>query len=134
MKNWIAVLLMLSFPVAAESLTEKQKEALSNVEMELSMCIAYFGFAKQCAPEGAKEQAKAFDPTIDFMMSMAFKIGQSIGMTEDAMLARMKLAADQEGDLIAGKCVNFSSLLMRYAARCKKAGENLDSIYNEYME
>jgi len=123
--KWITVwLFVLVSPVWGQNapLSDKQIEALSNVEMELSMCIAYFNLAKNCAPDEMREQVEAFDPTIESMMGMVINIGKGIGMTPDAALSRM-----------AGKCVNFSSLMTRYAARCKQVGENLDSVYNEYM-
>jgi hypothetical protein len=114
-------------------MTEKQIEALNNVQMELSVCIAYFNFAMQCAPEAMKDEVKAFEPTIESMSDFAHKIGTSIGMTQDAMIARLKLATEEQATIIAGKCVNFSSLITRHAARCKLLGEHADSVYDEYM-
>jgi hypothetical protein len=131
--KWIALLLMFCMPAAAQPLSEKQKESLSNVEMELSICVAYFNFAKNCAPDEMKEDVKAFDPTIKSMMDMITRIGKNIGMTPDAAFSRIKMAMEQQRALIEGKCVNFSSLITRYAARCKQVGENLDTVYDEYM-
>jgi hypothetical protein len=132
--KWIVALLVFCVSATAAPMSQKQINALNNVQMELSMCIAYFNFAMQCAPDEMKDEVKAFEPTIESMSNFAHKIGSSIGMTQDGMVSRLKIAAEEESKIIGGTCVNFSSLITRYSARCKQLGEHADEVFDEYMK
>src|ERR1700687_4569287 len=98
--KWIALALVaLTTPVAAQNLTftPKQSEAFSNLQMEYSVCIAYFNAMKSCAPkEKEADTARQLDPTIKSMTDMAYRIGKNIGMTGEAMTARLKMAYDDQ--------------------------------------
>lgn len=136
--RWIAIaLLALCVPAGAQNatLTQRQVSAFSNLQMEYSVCIAYFNIIKGCAPVGKEADAEAsFGPTIKMMTDMAFRIGSNVGMTQDAMLARLKMAYEEQGKIMNNNCINAASLYTRYAARCKQLGENADSIFEEYMK
>jgi hypothetical protein len=64
----------------------------------------------------------------------ATSIGRSIGMTQDAMASRLSNEMTMMKTLTNSDCVNASSLLNRYAIRCKQVLENPDSILTEYMK
>ncbi len=61
-------------------------------------------------------------------------VGKRIGMTTDAMPSRLKMALEDQAKLTEGKCVNFASLLTRYADRCKLLGEHPEAVFHEYMK
>jgi len=115
--------------------SEKEVEAFSNVQMELTACIAYFNFLIRCSPkEMEAETARQLDPTLKFMNKTAFEIGKTIVMTDDAMTSRVKMALEDQMNVMQKSCTNFSSLYVRHGKRCKQGGENLDSIYDEYLK
>jgi hypothetical protein len=116
-------------------LSDKQITAWNNVQGELTECIAYWQLAKGCAPENAKdEELKQVDRIIAHMDTLAFEVGKNIGMTDDAMVARLKIAFSDLAKLTDQKvCVNWPSLLMRYGQRCKLLGEHPEAVFSEYM-
>ena len=98
------------------------------------MFAAYFQFAKTCAPEFAKQdELQQVDRIINHFNGLAVVMGKTIGMTQDAMIARLKLALEAQAKLTEGKCVNFASLLTRYADHCKVLGENPEAVVRDYM-
>jgi hypothetical protein len=119
---------------AAQPLTTKQFEAFSNLEMEYTVCIAYFMATKSCAPKEMETETAQLDPTIKRFQEMAVRIAQTIKMSNDAMSSRLQMAFDEQTRVINKSCVNFSSLYRLHAARCKQLGESADSIFDEYMK
>jgi hypothetical protein len=118
---------------AAQPLTTKQIEAFSSLEMEYTVCIAYFMATKSCAPKEIQAEAAQLDPTIKTFQAIAVRIAQTIKMSNDAMSSRLQMAFDEQTRIINKSCVNFSSLHRLHAARCKLLGEDADSILDEYM-
>jgi hypothetical protein len=57
------------------------------------------------------------------MMDLAFAIGDEIGMTNDAMLWRVLTEVERMQALTENSCINISSLLGLYSARCKEVGQ-----------
>ena len=83
-----------------------------------------------------KEDGKLIQDTdgaIDRLLKEATSLGLSLRMTKDAMSARMVNDRATMRELINNDCINASSLLHRYAARCKQAVENPDSILADHM-
>lgn len=103
--------------------------------MEYAVCFSYYTAMKQCAPKSIDADAsQRIQVTIDRVLQMYYRIGTNIGVTKDAMLSRIKMATDEDAKLLAGSCVNTSSLYVRHAERCKKLVENGDAIFEEYMK
>ena len=120
---------------AQSRLSEKEIQAWDSVQEELAACIGYFNVAKTCAPEGATtDELKRMDRIIDHMDTLAFAVGSRIGMTQDAMLSRLKMAIADQAKLMQGKCINFASLMTRYMDRCKLLGESPEAVFLEYMK
>ena len=69
----------------------------------------------------------------EVMLMLAMQIGDSIGMTTDAMMSRVKIESSSMQSLMRNDCVNFSSILERYALRCKHLIENPEEILSEYV-
>ncbi len=112
-----------------------QTDALSNLQMEMSVCIAYYNFMKTCSPDQMQaDTAAKVDPVIQLLTKRAFVVGTSIGMTNDAMLARQQMSYTDQTQIIQNSCTNFSSLYVRHGERCKRVVENSDSILREYMD
>jgi hypothetical protein len=131
MKVIFAVAILMSSGAFAQD--EKTQAALNNVRSEMSECMSYYSLVKECV--GTKDQTLAAQTqkTVEVLSSRLVRLGSSIGMTQDAMLARLKMMQDEQRQLVNNNCVNMSSLFSRKAARCKQVVENGDSILDEYL-
>ncbi|WP_210496604.1 hypothetical protein [Microvirga antarctica] len=130
----VAVLVLGTTSVSAQSLSVKEERALSNVQHEMSTCVAYYTVVKQCMiKSNFQDSARAHGQIADQLNVLAAKLGSSIGMTVDAMRSRIQLEYDDQQNLIANNCSNTSSLFTRHSARCKQVVENTDSVLAEYM-
>ena len=131
---WIAILLPFFVTGNASAQDAKLALALNNVQSEMSDCLAYYANIKACVGTQDKELSEATQKTLDALTSMALKVGQSAGMTPDAMMSRLAMFQSEQRELIKGNCANMSSLFTRHAARCKKVVENGDAILDEYLK
>jgi hypothetical protein len=107
---------------------------LNNVQSEMSDCLAYYANIKACVGTQDKELSEGTQKTLDALTLMAVKVGQSAGMTPDAMMSRLAMFQNEQRELIKGNCANMSSLFTRHAARCKKVVQNGDAILDEYLK
>jgi hypothetical protein len=115
-------------------LSEKEVTAWNNVQYEITQCAAFWQFTRACAPYEAKaEEVQQAERVAKHFSDLAVVIGMKIGMTQDAMISSLKMAMEDQAKLTEGKCVNFSSLAMRYTARCKILGEHPEAAFLEYM-
>jgi hypothetical protein len=95
--------------------------------------MSYYSLVKECVGTKDPTLAAQTQKTVEVLSSRLVKLGSSIGMTQDAMLARLKMMQNEQRQLVNNNCVNMSSLFTRKAARCKQVVENGDSILNEYL-
>lgn len=143
-----SALIVMSLPTPAysgshEPLDEPTTQALNNFQQEVTECGVYFGLMAQCAknrdrssPSEAHRSRLAEDLAASERLAnqLAVLVGLRIGLTEDAMVSRVDMSlADQKG-LINANCMNSSSLIKRYALRCKKVLENADAVIQEYLQ
>lgn len=112
---------------------EKMQAALNNVQSEMSECMSYYSLVKECVGTKDPTLAAQTQKTVEVLTSRLVKLGSSIGMTQDFMLARLKMMQNEQRELVNNNCVNMSSLFTRKAARCKQVVENGDSILDEYL-
>ena len=104
----------------------------------MTTCAVYYGVVRQCIrnrgrPNEDGKTIQTTDGVIDRLVKEARSIGTSLGMTEDAMSSRMVNDMTTMKTWINNDCINISSLLRRYAERCKQVVENPDSILIEHM-
>jgi hypothetical protein len=115
-------------------LSGKEVTAWNNVQEEITQCAAFWQFFRACTPEGVKnEDAEQAERIAKYFSDLAVDIGVKIGMTQDAMVSRLKMVMEDQAKLTKGKCVNFSSLGARYTARCKALGEHPETVFLQYM-
>ena len=123
-----------TIPALAQDMPAKRRQAFADLQMEYSFCIVYYNMEKSCAPDDMKAKlAHDLDPIIKILTDTAYQIGSRIGMTNDAMVARLKLSYDDAGERINHTCINFSSEYVRHGKRCKLLAEEPVTIFNEYM-
>jgi molybdopterin converting factor small subunit len=135
-KIYVACVAVLLFFVTENASAQDAKLALAlnNVQSEMSDCLAYYANIKACVGTQDKELSEGTQKTLDALTSMAVKVGQSAGMTLDAMMSRLAMFQNEQRELIKGNCSNMSSLFTRHAARCKKVVQNGDAILDEYLK
>jgi hypothetical protein len=131
----ILILIALSFAgFEASAQDAKTLTALNNVQHEMTVCVSYYSIVKSCAGNQDEGLSVHTQKTVDVLTARLIKLGGTIGMTQDAMLSRLKTAQDEQQGLINNNCVNMSSLYQRHAARCKLVTENGDAVLDEYLK
>jgi hypothetical protein len=136
MRSLLFVLVVLLVPAAVQGqpFTPQQLTALNNLQEEFTRSGAYFHVLIACASPAMKEEATSrIAPTAKIFDTMAFVIGNKIGMTKDAMEQRLRRVFDEQSRITNNNvCLNIDSLLARRAARCKELGEHPETILDEY--
>jgi hypothetical protein len=122
--------LLASSPAFTEDNTV---DALNNLQMEITVCAAYYGQVKACVGPQNEALSVSTQKTIDLLTKQLFNVGKTIGVSQDAMLSRLQMAQDEQNELLKGDCINMASLFTRHADRCKIVVEHSDVILNEYM-
>jgi hypothetical protein len=111
MKKLVLVLALLgSNGAVAQGLDQKTIRAFNNLQEEMTTCMAYYMFGQACmkdqmTPETTQRAAAAFNA----LNESSFEIGQSLGMTVDAMISRLEMSAGEMRRLTNNSCINFSS-------------------------
>jgi len=127
-----AVLLLV--PAAAMAQEEK-KTAVDVVQAELSICAVYYSFVRGCAIEKAEVNvASVATANADKLRKFAFQAGQTIRMDNEAMIARQKVAVEQQQKLLDGDCKNIVKLDEAYGARCKTLSDDPQAILDQYLK
>jgi hypothetical protein len=117
------------------TLTQKQRDVLNNVQMEYSVCVAFYNNMKTCAPKAmAAEAQQKLEPIIKSLLARALQIGQDIGMSNDAIAARFKTVSDDQVTKMKKSCDNLPVINGEHATRCIQLRNNPDSILEEYLK
>jgi hypothetical protein len=127
---WIAVCLLASSAAVAE---EKTTYTLNNLQMEMTVCAAYYSQMKACIGAQNESLNVSTQKTVDLPTKQLFNVGKNIGVSQDAMLSRLQMAQDEQTKLLKGDCINIASLFARHADRCKLVVENANAVLKEYM-
>lgn len=126
----LAVALVVALPVMA---TTREERALNNVQHEMSTCVAFYTFMRGCVAQRDPTLTATTDQIIQRLTVSKASVGQSIGMTLDAMRSRSQMELDNMTALTNNSCTNVSSLMHRHLNRCRMVVENPDSIFLEYL-
>jgi hypothetical protein len=95
LKKLFLVLLVLAcgYVEAKSEDSSQSREAQSKLQMDATQCWAYYEYVKKCVPDDKKVEINdRLRASLERSEILAFALGQSIGMTEDAQLARYKMA------------------------------------------
>jgi hypothetical protein len=131
-RTGILLLLALTLPAFAQ---EEKKTAVDVVQAELSICEVYYTFVRGCAIEKAEVNAASVaNSNAEKLRKYAFQAGQTIRMDNDAMIARQKVAVEQQQKLLEGDCKNIVKLDEAYGARCKQLSDNPQVILDQYLK
>lgn len=125
---------MILFATGAQAQEEK-KTAVDVVQAELSICTVYYSFVRGCAIESAEVNvASVAAANADKLRKFAFQAGQSIRMDNDSMIARQKVAVEQQQKLLGGDCKNMPKLDEAYGERCKQLSDDPQAILDKYLK
>jgi hypothetical protein len=128
--------LLVSAPVVADEVAVF-KQAANNLSHEFSDGWVYFQISMQCMrnrTDSAETIAK-YETVSDYALAMSQELGKEAGVSENAMLARQTLAAQDMMSAIDRNCSNISVLLLKYASSCKALREEeAEPMMNRAME
>jgi hypothetical protein len=96
------------------------RRLMNNVHQDMTSCIAYFKIVEQCLAQNPKfsETAVGYRKAANDLLGKSSLLGKEVGLSDDAMQSRLKLAASDMMQLLQNDCVNISSLLERHSDRC----------------
>src|ERR1700744_99455 len=103
---------------------DKTIDALDNLQMEMTVCAAYYGQVRGCVGEQNESLSVATQQTIDLLTRRLFNVGKALDISEDAMISRLQMVEEGQGKLLKGDCINMASLSTKHADRCKVVVEN----------
>lgn len=130
-----ALLILLILLTASAQAQEEKKTAIDVVQAELSICVVYYTFVRGCAIEQAQVNvASVATANADKLRKYAFQAGQTIRMDNDAMIARQKVAVEQQQKLLEGDCKNIVKLEEAYGPRCKTLSDDPQAILDQYLK
>jgi hypothetical protein len=132
-----AATLWLTIGASAQDNSQRERQALNNLQHEMTTCVAYFAITRQCVlnrnrPEEDAQLVQQASAAYDRLLKEAISIGNVIGITPDAMVSRLHNQTTIMKALINDDCINVASLLSRHGMRCKQVAENPDSVLIEY--
>jgi len=136
----VRILITLMFIIAvsttaqADSERDKNIKALNNLQHEMTTCVAFYAISRECMFKKDDPDTDKIDKITKTLSSHFVEIGVGIGLSQDAITSRLHMEMDKMTELLNKNCMNISSLLDRYALRCKKITENPDSILHEYLQ
>jgi hypothetical protein len=116
---------------------DAEREALNNVQHEMTTCAAFYGIMHQClATRTPPEDAPMFENITSataHLLKQMLSTGRVIGMTVDGITSRLDKETATLQSLMNNNCGNASSLVPPYAARCKQVVKDPDSILKEHL-
>ena len=96
----------------------------------MTECGQYFLVSWACFKDfpstRAEAAAKDYRAAADQISQLALRVAKSVGMSEQAVAARTRVANDSLNKEINKNCANLSTLQERYATFCKKLSRRRD--------
>ena len=90
------------------------------------ICGVYHSLVAQCVENRDPNDplAKTYRQTSTAFTERALKLGQLIGLSEKALIARVQIAQQDMFSEIENTCTNISVLLQQHAKQCKRLFED----------
>lgn len=134
----IALLVVFGGEAFAQDLAlrDGERRAINNFQHETTVCANYFLLVQKCltnTPGVPASTVERYEGAANDLIRTALALGQLIGMTQDAMTARMKMEGDAIMTLVNGDCVNIASANSRYSERCIEVASNGDAILGDMI-
>jgi hypothetical protein len=124
---------------AATPQTKTDKDwALNELSSEMTECGQYFLVSWACFKDFPSPQAQAsanvYRQASDQISTMALQIGRTVGLSDEAIGARMRLANESLTNDINKNCTNISILQERYSTFCKSLNQQPDQRLKELVQ
>ncbi|HRN87899.1 MAG TPA: hypothetical protein PK271_04795 [Hyphomicrobium sp.] len=135
----LAVALALSGPATAQhpvTLSEQERRALDGYQRETLVCANYFMLLQRCLTNSsapAKMILSARNAADDLILT-GLATGKAIGLTEDAMQARMKAEGDAIMALVGGDCGQIDVASDQHLKRCTRVAANGTAVLDQYLK
>jgi len=125
---------LLSITASAQS---NKTNAINELTGEMLECSVYYIISAQCI-EGhpdpdAPGLVKTYKGLANDIATLAISTGKSVGVSDDAVNARLSLITKNLMDSIANKCVMINVLFDRYDNFCKQLVQNVDARLKELL-
>jgi hypothetical protein len=98
----LALVMTIAIDSASAQISDREQQALNEIQYEMTSCAAFNMFARQCVINRGQindiEDAKAVQlatAAMERLLNNAQRIGRSIGMTGDAMTLRLNIKRKQ---------------------------------------
>jgi hypothetical protein len=117
--------------VAGAQDAAKTKEAMSNMQAELSVCIAYFSIFKECSAKEGKNP-RFGELAIENLGIKSEAAADAIGMSSADVAMRLELNLTSQRHLI-GSCSGMTILLSRYSEQCNDLVLGVDRNSKKYL-
>lgn len=135
LRTAVLMVLLLAGGHGPAQAQEAKKTAIDVVQAELSICVVYYTFVRGCAIENSEVNvASVATANAEKLRKYAFQAGQTIRMDNEAMIARQKIAIEQQQKILEGDCKNMPKLEEAYGARCKQLSDNPQAILDQYLK
>jgi hypothetical protein len=114
------------------------QSAMSEMSQEYLECAAYYSWSATCLKDDPRPEASPLAANMQkvgvVLLARAVQTGKTVGITDEAFAARLKLTTANIASLTHSNCANASVLLVRYAAFCKGLTENGDQRLEEILK
>ncbi len=116
----IAGILFLNSAAFCQGLTEKNTNALNQFSVESTQCASFYFIGIQCFSEQSDLKAKTeFEEAKDSLLQFTYMVGQTVGVSDFALMAKIRLTQKSLLNEIDNNCQKFPVLLDRFARKCK---------------
>jgi hypothetical protein len=102
----------------------KTKEAIDNLQAELSVCIAFFSIFQECSPGNEKHPSSA-ELANEELERRSRAAADAVGLSSADVAMRLRLNLTRERHLI-GSCSGTSVLSSRYSQQCNDLVQGAD--------
>jgi hypothetical protein len=126
---FVSLTIFITANAFAQDISEKQRQALNNLQHELSNCAMFY----QISAEGNKRNGSANSAATskqahslkEQSLAFAITIGNMTGMSLKGMKARLELSFDRQMNEMDNNFVNYSILLKQYVYTCADLLKNI---------
>jgi hypothetical protein len=125
--SWVIILTTGAF---TQPLSDAETRAVNELSGEMLECSVYFLVSATCL-EGnpdprIPQMIKNLNEQASKIGQLAITTGRIVGVTDEAVGARMKLMRDDLLKRLNNNCTNIATLLEKYTNFCKALTENAD--------
>jgi hypothetical protein len=124
----------MSITASAQS---NRANAVNELTGEMLECSVYYVISAQCI-EGhpdpdAPGLVKTYKGLANDIATLAINTGKTVGVSDDAVNARLSLISKNLMASIGNKCVSISVLFEKYDSFCKQLAKNVDARLKELL-